>query len=65
MKRCTSFFVRDSDCDIDKSLGEFKGGGKACDIDWSFPLYKDGSLMLLNSKRIDILQAFDGIFYHP
>ncbi len=40
-------------------------GGKACDIDWSFPLYKDGSLMLLNSEPIDILQAFDGIFYHP
>jgi hypothetical protein len=64
MKRCTSFFVRDSDCDIDKSLGEFKGD-MACDIDWSFPLYQDGSLMLLNSKPIDILQAFDGIFYHP
>ncbi len=41
----SSFFVRDSDCDIDKSFGEFKGDID-CDIDLSFPLYQDGSLML-------------------
>ncbi len=39
MKRCTSFFVRDSDYNIDKSFGEFKGGGKACDTDGPFSLY--------------------------
>ncbi len=43
MKRCTSFFVRDSDCDIDKSPGEFKGG-ITCDTVGPFSLCQGDSL---------------------
>lgn len=52
------------DSDIDKSFSKFKEC-IACEVDKPFSLYHGGSLSLLNCKPINMLQAFDGVIYHP